>query len=48
MNNHLDAALESLYNIRKECLGIIRELKAIQSHQIPTPRLGEQEPDKKG
>jgi len=45
--SHLDAALESLYNIRKECLGIIRELKAIQSHPITSPGFDEQEPDLK-
>ena len=45
--SHLDAALESLYHIRGECLAIIRELKAIQSHPITPTRLDEQEPDQK-
>lgn len=44
---NLDKAIETIYEIRKDCLDILKELKELKAHQTTPTRLGEQDPEKR-
>jgi hypothetical protein len=44
---NLDKAIETIYQIRADCLDILKELKALNSHQTTPIQLGEQDPEKR-
>jgi hypothetical protein len=43
----LDHAIAKIYELRGICFDILKELKELNSHRTTTPRLGEQDPEKK-
>ena len=47
MTLDLDKAIEAIYEVRKDCLDILKELKEIKAHQTTSAGLGEQDPKKR-
>ncbi len=47
IEQNLEKAMTSIYEVRSLCLDILKELKAMKAHQTTTPRLGEQDPEKR-